>query len=75
MYVGHLYVFLREMSVHVFCPFLIGLSIFGVLSIGDTGANNAYQNPSSHGFPIAVKEIDIDKIESRLQSTLDSDGY
>jgi len=30
--VGRLYVFFGKMSVHVSCPFLIGLFVFGVLS-------------------------------------------
>jgi len=30
--VGHLDVFSGKMSVHVFCPFLIGLYVFWVLS-------------------------------------------
>ena len=30
--VGHLYILFGEMSVHVFFPFLSGLSVFGVLS-------------------------------------------
>ena len=28
MPVGHLYVFFGEMSIHVLCPFLIGLFVF-----------------------------------------------
>lgn len=32
MSVGHLHVFFGKMSIHVFCLFLIGLFILGVLS-------------------------------------------
>ena len=32
VFIGHLYVFFEEMSVYVFCPFLIGLFVFLIFS-------------------------------------------
>ena len=32
VFIGHLYVFFEKMSVYVFCPFLIGLFVFLILS-------------------------------------------
>ena len=56
MSVGHLDVIFGEMSLHLFCPFLIGLCFFGVLScisslcILDTNLllDMSFANISSH---------------------------
>lgn len=46
-----------------------------VLSIHNTGANNADQNLCPQEGYITVKETDINKIKSKLQGMLDNNRY
>lgn len=46
-----------------------------ILSTGDTGAYEAEQNPYLHGASIAGEETDINKMKSKLYSTLHSNSY